>query len=96
MNFAKEIAKIEKKNSIKNAIRRFVFLIKTYLCTHKEVCEETLLLDLGNSESSLLEEIYGKEEATKSHQMAVRRVRCLSCGRVIYQEIVSNSVQSKE
>lgn len=96
MNIAKEIAKLERKQSFKNTVHKIIGVLKTYLCTHSELAEEILLMDLGNSEDSILSEIFGKEEAAKSHQMKVRRVYCVNCGRIMYQEIISDVVNEED
>lgn len=92
MNVITEINNVKRKKAVIDAIKRAISILKMYFCTHKESVEEKLLLNLGNSNTSILEELLGEDEATKSHRMYIKRVRCLSCGRELYREIIKTEI----
>ena len=85
MNIAKEISRLERKQQVKNTVKKAYHIIKSLLCQHKVCNSEMINVELGNCTSSLLEEIFGDEEAKKTHKLKMRIVRCVNCGREIYR-----------
>ena len=88
MNIAKEISRLERKQQLQNTVKKAYSIIKNLLCQHKECYTEIVNVELGNCTSSLLEEIFGKEEAKKSHRLKLRIIRCSNCNREIYREYI--------
>lgn len=84
MNIKKELLKRERKEKTRSIIKKAFLVIRNLLCQHKDCYEEVIKVELGNCESSILEELLG-EEAKNSHQMKMRITRCASCGRELYR-----------
>lgn len=89
MNIAKEISRLERKRDFQNTIKKAYNIIKSLLCQHKECYSEIINIELGNCSSSLLEEIVGKEEASKLHKMKLRVTRCSNCNRELFREYIA-------
>lgn len=96
MNIKKELKRLEYNQKIKNTFKKIFKVLKYYLCTHSDLEEQLILVNLGNSSTSILEELLGKKEAEKNHKMYIKVIKCSNCGRELYREIVKEEVLDNE
>lgn len=96
MNIKQELAKAQMKNNIKGRVLRAYSIIKRLLCTHQNCASEIITVTLGNSSDSILSEVVGKDEASKTHVLKLRRVYCIDCGRELYRTIISMDTEESE
>lgn len=93
MNIAKEITKLERNKKLKNHLIKIFNIIRRLLCTHKNVEEEVILMNLGECPNSILEEIFKENIAC---QVYVKRVFCSDCGRLLYTEVLKEKKNEED
>lgn len=89
MNIKRELKKAQFRKDLENRFKKAIAVIKRYICQHKDCASEIISVTLGNTEDSIIAELVGKENAKLVHNMKLRRVYCLNCGREIYREVIS-------
>lgn len=89
MNIKRELSRAEFRKNVQDRFKRAISIIRRFLCQHKDCASEIISVSLGNSNESILAELFGEDEAKKMHNLKLRRVYCLHCGREIYREVIS-------
>ena len=89
MNIKRELSRAEFRKNIQDRFKRAITIMRRFLCQHRDCASEIISVSLGNSNESILAELFGDDEAQKMHNMKLRRVYCLHCGRELYREVIS-------
>jgi hypothetical protein len=89
MNIKRELSRAEFRKNVQDRFKRAISIIRRFLCQHKDCASEIISVSLGNSNESILAELFGEDEAKKMHNLKLRRVYCLNCQRELYREVVS-------
>ena len=92
MNIKRELKILEYKKKFKNIVYKIFNIFKYYLCTHRNVEEFIISVSLGNTSTSILEELLGEKEAKKCHKMYIKTIKCSNCGRELFREIIKEEV----
>lgn len=93
INIKKELAKVEHKARVINAIKRAYNIICSFTCQHKECFCEYIDVQLGKCTNSILSEILGEEVKDNPQKMRIKIVRCARCHRELSREYLPVSEQ---
>lgn len=88
MNIKRELAKAVFRKDVQDRLRRAFTIVKNLICTHNDLGSEIVTVELGNSEDSIIAELFGVEAAKQSNKMYMKRIYCLNCGREISRYIL--------
>lgn len=90
MNIKRELTKAQFRKDIEIRFKKAYSIIKRFLCQHRNCTSEIVSVSLGGCQNdSIISELVGEEEAKKVHNLKLRRVYCINCGRELYRELIS-------